>query len=100
PEKLKDPLNVWSYGFKSYRSVFAFTPRIPAAANSKPVLVACGEADPIVGVDHCRACFEAIGGPKDFFTLPGAGHQLMMFHGPRFAKVVDQWVEHRVLRRD
>lgn len=97
PEKRADPLYVWRYGLASYRSVFTYRPPRPASANDKPVLVAVGEDDPVVGADHCRACFERIGGPKSFFALPRGGHQLMQFHRERFADVVDHWVRHAVL---
>jgi 2-polyprenyl-3-methyl-5-hydroxy-6-metoxy-1,4-benzoquinol methylase len=99
PEKLTDPLNVWSYGFKSYHSVFNYTPREPSAANTKPVLVACGENDEVVDPDHVRACFERIGGPKDLFVMPGGGHQLMLFETDLYSRVVDSWIRERVLGR-
>ncbi|OBB98710.1 alpha/beta fold hydrolase [Mycobacterium sp. 852002-40037_SCH5390672] len=95
--KKKDPLYVWSYGFKSYHSVFNYVPPKPAAANMKPVLITCGEHDEIVGVDHCRACFERIGGPKDFFMMPGGGHQLMLFDQTVYSRVIDSWIRERVL---
>lgn len=95
--KKKDPLYVWSYGFKSYHSVFNYVPRLPAAANSKPVLITCGEHDEIVGAEHCRACFERIGGTKDFFVMPGGGHQLMLFDRTVYSRVIDSWIRERVL---
>lgn len=95
--KKKDPLYVWSYGFKSYHSVFNYVPSKPAAANTKPVLIACGEHDEIVGVEHCRACFERIGGTKDFFVMPGGGHQLMLFDTGVYSRVIDSWIRERVL---
>jgi alpha-beta hydrolase superfamily lysophospholipase/2-polyprenyl-3-methyl-5-hydroxy-6-metoxy-1,4-benzoquinol methylase len=97
PKKLADPLYVWSYGFKSYHSVFNYTPDKPAAANTKPVLLACGENDEIVGPDHVRACFERIGGPKDLFVMPGGGHQLMLFEADLYSRVVDSWIRQRVV---
>jgi SAM-dependent methyltransferase len=90
-EKRRDPLYVWSYGFASYRSVFAYDPPHPAAANGKPVLVVCGEHDPVVPAAHCRACFDRIGGPKSLAILAGCGHQLMHFHTAHFARLVDAW---------
>ena len=98
--KLRDPLYVWRYGLASYRSVFTYRPPQPAAANRKPVLVAVGEDDPVVGADHCRACFERIGGPKHLVVLPRAGHQLMQFHRDRFADIVDDWIRANVFRDD
>jgi alpha-beta hydrolase superfamily lysophospholipase/2-polyprenyl-3-methyl-5-hydroxy-6-metoxy-1,4-benzoquinol methylase len=99
PEKLTDPLNVWSYGFKSYHSAFNYKPGEPSAANTKPVLVACGENDEIVDPDHVRACFERIGGPKDLFVMPGGGHQLMLFETDLYSRVLDSWIRERVLGR-
>jgi alpha-beta hydrolase superfamily lysophospholipase/2-polyprenyl-3-methyl-5-hydroxy-6-metoxy-1,4-benzoquinol methylase len=98
-QKLTDPLNVWSYGFKSYHSVFNYKPGEPSAANTKPVLLACGEKDEIVDPDHVRACFERIGGPKDLFVMPGGGHQLMLFETDLYSRVVDSWIRERVLGR-
>ena len=95
--KKKDPLYVWSYGLKSYHSVFNYVPPKPAAANTKPVLITCGEHDEIVGVEHCRACFERIGGTKDFFMMPGGGHQLMLFDTVVYSRVIDSWIRERVL---
>ena len=99
PEKLIDPLNVWSYGFKSYHSVFNYKPPEPCAANTKPVLVACGENDEVVDPGHARACFERIGGPKDLFVMPGGGHQLMIFETDLYSRVLDSWIRERVLGR-
>jgi alpha-beta hydrolase superfamily lysophospholipase/2-polyprenyl-3-methyl-5-hydroxy-6-metoxy-1,4-benzoquinol methylase len=99
PEKLIDPLNVWSYGFKSYHSVFSYKPDQPAAANTTPVLIACGENDEIVDPNHVRACFERIGGPKDLFVMPGGGHQLMLFETDVYSRVLDSWIRERVLGR-
>ncbi|MGC2564271.1 MAG: alpha/beta fold hydrolase [Mycobacterium sp.] len=97
PEKLADPLNVWSYGFKSYHSVFNYKPGQHAAANTTPVLIACGENDEVVDPNHVKACFERIGGPKDLFVMPGGGHQLMLFETDVYSRVVDSWIRERVL---
>jgi alpha-beta hydrolase superfamily lysophospholipase/2-polyprenyl-3-methyl-5-hydroxy-6-metoxy-1,4-benzoquinol methylase len=99
PQKLADPFYVWSYGFRSYHSVFNYKPGGPAAANAKPVLIACGENDEIVDPDHARACFERIGGPKDLFVMPGGGHQLMLFEAEVYSRVVDSWIRERALNR-
>jgi alpha-beta hydrolase superfamily lysophospholipase/2-polyprenyl-3-methyl-5-hydroxy-6-metoxy-1,4-benzoquinol methylase len=97
PEKLADPLNVWSYGFKSYHSVFNYKPDQLAAANTTPVLIACGENDEVVDPRHVEACFARIGGPKDLFVMPGGGHQLMLFETEVYSRVVDSWIRERVL---
>jgi alpha-beta hydrolase superfamily lysophospholipase/2-polyprenyl-3-methyl-5-hydroxy-6-metoxy-1,4-benzoquinol methylase len=97
--KRRDPLYVWSYGFRSYRSIFSHEPPRPARENQKPVLIACGELDPIVPAAHCRACFERLGGPKSFLELPGAGHQLMEFHTERFGRAVHSWALHAVVEK-
>jgi len=97
PTKINDPLYVWSYGVKSYHSVFNYTPSESAAANGTPVLIACGEQDETVEPDHVRRCFDRIGGPKDLFVMPGAGHQLMLFETEVYSRVVDSWVRERGL---
>lgn len=97
--KKKDPFYVWRYGLKSYHSVFNYVPPKPAAANTKPVLITCGEHDEVVGAEHCRACFERIGGTKDFFVMPGGGHQLMLFDTVVYSRVIDSWIRERVLAR-
>ena len=84
---------------RAARSVFSYRPTDPAAANAKPVLIACGENDEIVGADHARAYFERIGGPKDLFVMPGGGHQLMLFETEVYSRVVDSWIRERVLAR-
>jgi alpha-beta hydrolase superfamily lysophospholipase/2-polyprenyl-3-methyl-5-hydroxy-6-metoxy-1,4-benzoquinol methylase len=99
PKKLADPHYVWSYGFKSYHSVFNYKPGEPSAANTKPVLIACGENDEVVDPEHVRACFERVGGPKDLFVMPGGGHQLMLFETDVYSRVVDSWIRERALGR-
>lgn len=99
PKKLADPFYVWWYGFKSYHSVFNYTPAEPSAANTKPVLLACGEQDEVVNLEHVRACFERIGGPKDLFVMPGGGHQLMLFETDVYSRAVDSWIRERALGR-
>ncbi len=96
--KGNDPLYVWRYGLASYRSVFTYRPPRPAAANQKPVFVLVGDADPLVGAAHCRACYERMGGPKSLHVMPNAGHQLMEFHPTRTLDALCGWVEHAVLR--
>jgi alpha-beta hydrolase superfamily lysophospholipase/2-polyprenyl-3-methyl-5-hydroxy-6-metoxy-1,4-benzoquinol methylase len=98
-KKLADPLNVWSYGFASYHSVFNYKPGKPSAANTKPTLVTCGENDEVVDPDHVRACFSRVGGRKDLFVMPGGGHQLMLFETDVYSRVVDSWIRRRVLGR-
>lgn len=91
-EKEKDPLAVWWYALPSYRSVFTTKPAIPPAGNHKPILVACGERDEIVGAEHCLKCFSAIGGPKEFYVMPGAAHQLVIDYSEAFADVVSDFL--------
>jgi alpha-beta hydrolase superfamily lysophospholipase len=87
-EKKRDPLAVWTYALASYRSVFTTPSPVPPAANQKPVMVACGERDEIVPPAHCLKCFSALGGPKEFYVMPGAAHQLVVDYSEPFARVV------------
>ncbi|CAM4015983.1 alpha/beta fold hydrolase [Smaragdicoccus niigatensis] len=96
-KKLADPFYVWSYGLKSYQSVFTYKPTIPAKSNTTPVLVTCGGNDEILDPAHIRECFERIGGPKDLFVLPGGGHQLMIFETEVYSKVINSWIQERAL---
>jgi len=91
-EKEKDPLAVWWYSLPSYRSVFTTKPVIPPAGNHKPILVACGERDEIVGAKHCLQCFTAMGGPKEFYVMAGAAHQLVIDYSEAFADVVSDFL--------
>lgn len=92
-EKEKDPLAVWFYSLPSYRSVFTTAPVVPPAGNHKPVLVACGERDELVTPAHCLRCFTAMGGPKEFYVMPGAGHQLVIDYSAQFADVVSAFLK-------
>lgn len=90
-EKLHDPWAVWYYSLASYRSVFTTKPVIPPAGNHKPVMVAVGERDEICPASHCLKCFSAIGGPKEYYVMPGAAHQLVMDYSQTFANVVSDF---------
>lgn len=98
--KKKDPLYVWKYGLKSYLSIFNYTPKILPKANKKPILITVGENDEVVSEAHCRRCFEAIGGPKNFFSFPAGGHQLMMFEKITYARIVDSWIRKNILAKE
>jgi alpha-beta hydrolase superfamily lysophospholipase/2-polyprenyl-3-methyl-5-hydroxy-6-metoxy-1,4-benzoquinol methylase len=98
-EKAKDPLYVWRYGLKSYLSVFNYRPAIAAHENSKPILITVGEEDEVVSESHCQACFEVVGGPKNMLSIPGGGHQLMLFEKKTYARLIDSWIRSRVLAK-
>ena len=95
PAKLRDTDYVWSYGFASYRSVFAYQPERPADQTQAPVLVVCGERDPIVPAQHCADCAQHIG--ADLAVVPGVGHGLMHACPDQLIAIVDDWIERRVL---
>lgn len=48
--------------------------RVAPLARHRPVLIVHGTNDPVVGYDAGRAVYRALGPPKYFVTLPGAGH--------------------------
>lgn len=96
--KVHDPLYVWSYGFRSYRSVFSYHPPHSPAHNTHPIMVCCGENDPIVPPAHNVASFERLGGPKTFYCMPNTGHQLMNARPEKFARTIDSWIQHRVIK--
>ncbi|MEW5850054.1 MAG: alpha/beta hydrolase [Myxococcota bacterium] len=97
-QKRRDPLAVWHYSLASYRSLFTTPPSIPPAGNHKPVLIAVGERDELVGPEHCLRCFMAIGGPKQLCVLPGAAHQLVLDYPEQFADVVARFLNEHLTR--
>lgn len=97
-KKKLDPLRTWSWGYASEYSYMTYQPPIPASANRKPVLVTVGELDPLMRPDYVRRCFEAIGGPKRFEVLPGAGHQLMTYHTDAYVPLVDAWCSEQAMQ--
>ena len=97
-KKMEDPLRTWTYGYASLYSYWHYEPPIPTADNVKPVLVTSGGNDPMLPVAYVDACFDAIGGPKERYTLPGGGHQLMTYHTAEYVEVVDTWAS-RIARQ-
>jgi pimeloyl-ACP methyl ester carboxylesterase len=91
-QKRLDPWNTWSYDLASWATLFTYEPRIAPGANRKPILVACGEADPSFKPEVMKGVADAIAGPVEFFCLPGGKHQLMLFHTEAFSNKVHDWV--------
>lgn len=91
-QKRLDPWNTWSYDLASWGSLFTYEPKVPAADNAKPVLVACGAEDPSFPPDMMEGVAKAIAGPVEFYCLEGGKHQLMLFHTETFSDKVDEWV--------
>lgn len=91
-KKLADPLRTWSYGYASMHSYWNYVPPVPPSENRKPVLVTAGGDDPLMPGSYVRACFDAIGGPKELYVMPGAGHQLMLYYTDAYVDVIDGWL--------
>jgi alpha-beta hydrolase superfamily lysophospholipase len=90
-QKRKDPYNTWTYDLKSWASLFAYEPNIPADRNTKPILYAVGDKDALASVEAVRACAKSIAGPVQFEVLENASHQLMLFSRERFSTLVEAW---------
>ncbi|XP_070542219.1 uncharacterized protein [Ptychodera flava] len=99
-QRMRNPLMVWGYGFKSYRSVWTYKPKTPPSANQKPVLITCGEKDPVVPATHCERCYDLIGGPKDLYIIPGGEHQPIVTIPKHFADTIASWVQTRIHKKD
>lgn len=96
-QKHADPLNTWSYDLAAWGSILRYDPAVPLADNTKPILFAVGEKDPIFTPDMARAVAGATGGPVDLHIHPDAVHQLMLFHTSDYSQVVHEWC-HRQLK--
>ncbi len=83
--------DIWSYNLASWASVFTFEPKVVAAENVKPVLVACGEKDPSFPPEMMKAVADTIAGPVEFHCMEGGKHQLMLFHTEAFSEKVHDW---------
>lgn len=95
-KKQADPLRAWTYGYASMRSYYTYAPPIPPSENSKPVLITCGEADPITSSAYVRAAYEKIGGPKELVIVANGTHQLMLYHTKEYVPLVDDWVRRQL----
>jgi len=95
-QKRLDPWNTWSYDLASWASLFQYEPRIKAADNRKPILVAAGEKDPSFPPPVMSLAAKSVAGPVQLEIMEGAPHQLMLFHTEAFSNLVHNFV-HRNL---
>lgn len=90
-QKHRDPLNTWAYDFKAMGSLMRYDPAVALADNTKPILFAVGEGDPIFTPALAKLVVDATGGPVEFHVHPGGVHQLMLFHTADYSQVVRTW---------
>ncbi|WP_433756720.1 alpha/beta hydrolase [Nocardia sp. CA-135398] len=90
-QKHRDPLNTWNYDLAAMGSLMRYDPEITLADNTKPILFAVGEKDPIFPPELAKTVVDATGGPVDFHVHPNGVHQLMLFHTAEYAAVVHDW---------
>lgn len=90
-EKRNDPLAVWHYKFKSYRTIFTYNPKVPTDNMKSPVLVAVGEKDKLVPLKHCKKAYDTLTCQKELYIMPDANHQLLMDYPDKFVPVVNEW---------
>lgn len=98
-EKRRDQWNTWEFDLASYASILTYRPPVSPAANTKPILFAGGENDPLSPVDRMRAVAGSVGGPVEVFVLPGGVHQLMLFHTASFVNAITEFVRRTVIVR-
>ncbi|WP_441957314.1 alpha/beta hydrolase [Mycolicibacterium houstonense] len=90
-QKHNDPLNTWSYDLAAWGSILRYDPAVALADNTKPILFAVGEKDPIFTPEIAKMVADATGGPVQLHIHPDAVHQLMLFHTRDYADVVHRW---------
>ena len=95
-QKHADPLNTWSYDLASWGSILRYDPAVALADNTKPILFAVGEKDPIFTPETARMVVDSCGGPVELHVHPGGLHQLMLFHTRDYANVVRTWCQRRL----
>ncbi len=61
---------------------FAHNPADYARSVKCPVLLMHGERDPRVTTEQARAIYDHLGGPKQFVSFPGAGHEALIAVAP------------------
>lgn len=90
-QKRADPLNTWSYDLASWGSLMRYNPVVPLSENTKPILFAVGDKDPIFTPEVAKMVAAATSGPVDLHIHPDGMHQLMLFHTRDYAQVVRTW---------
>lgn len=90
-QKEMDPYNTWSYDLESWASLFQYTPPVPPAENTKPVLYAAGSKDPHFAPEALDFVASCIGGPVKKMLFDDAHHQLMLFATERFSEAVHEF---------
>ncbi|MEU6827197.1 alpha/beta fold hydrolase [Nocardia beijingensis] len=96
-QKHQDPLNTWTYDLASWASILRYDPAVPLSANTKPILFAVGEKDPIFPPAAAKAVVDATAGPVELHIHPEGVHQLMLFHTADYADVVRTWCHKQLL---
>lgn len=97
-EKHRDPLNTWEFDLSSWASLQTYQPERPLSENTKPVMFAVGENDPLSPPFKVRAAAEHVGGPVEVFMQPNGVHQLMLFHTEDFVAGIRDFVGRTVLK--
>lgn len=87
-QKRLDPWNTWSYDLASWATIFQHQPKVPAAQNTKPILVTAGEKDPTFPPFVMKLAADSIAGPVELKIFENASHQLMLFHTAEFSDAV------------
>jgi hypothetical protein len=73
-EKHADPLNTWSYDLASCGSIMRYDPVVPLSHNTKPILFAVGENDPIFTPATAKSVVDATAGPVELYVHPNGVH--------------------------
>lgn len=97
-EKKRDPLNTWEFDLASWASLDLYDPPIGPEQNTKPVMFAVGENDPLSPPSRVQETADQVGGPVEVFIQPQGVHQLMLFHTADFVSAIRDFVGRTVLK--
>lgn len=72
--------------------ISAVSPETAARSLRVPVLLIHGDRDTETSPAHSQRVFEALRGPKEFLSVPGAGHNRSL-HKPETWTAIDRWID-------
>lgn len=98
-EKHLDPLNTWEMDLGSFASIFTYQPVADWRTNTKPILFAVGENDPLSPPERIQFVAQHLPCPTEVYVHQQGVHQLMLFHTADYCAVIRDFVDRSVPTR-